>query len=260
VREKIREICTSIESEHTVRILFAVENGSRAWRLSSRDSDYDVRFVFVRPLLHYLQITVPKPVITLGYDKEGTRCERNAYIDITGFDIFKFVQLLANSNPTTIEWLMTDIIYYGKQNRAFREYTVNNFSSTALFYHYHSLSKNNFEKYIQSGKQVTYKRYLYSLRGLINAQWVLQKKTIPPMTFTETIEGLTESLPHDIIEHIYTLIEQKIKGKEKESTRAIRALDDFILNFIRKSKAPEKQFNPPIDTLNEELQRIILSD
>lgn len=260
MRKRIREICTDLEAQYTVTILFAVENGSRAWRLDSEDSDFDVRFVFVRPLLHYLQITVPKPVITMAYDKTGERCEKNAYIDISGFDIFKFVQLLANSNPTTIEWLITDIIYYGEQNRIFQEFAVNNFSRPALFYHYQSLSRNNFEKYIESGKQVTYKRYLYSLRGLVNALWVLHEDSVPPIIFTQAVEGLTDIIPDPISDEIHMLIEKKLKGKEKESTPRLKNLDSYISNFIKNSKVPEKRFYPSIDVLDGEMQRIILSN
>lgn len=38
-----------IESEHNVKILLAVESGSRAWGFASPDSDFDVRFIYVRP-------------------------------------------------------------------------------------------------------------------------------------------------------------------------------------------------------------------
>ena len=36
-----------IENEHNVKILFAVESGSRVWGMDSPDSDYDIRGVFV---------------------------------------------------------------------------------------------------------------------------------------------------------------------------------------------------------------------
>ncbi|OGD89440.1 hypothetical protein A3A54_01410 [Candidatus Curtissbacteria bacterium RIFCSPLOWO2_01_FULL_39_62] len=35
-----------IEKEKQVKILYAVESGSRAWGFESKDSDYDVRFIF----------------------------------------------------------------------------------------------------------------------------------------------------------------------------------------------------------------------
>lgn len=46
---EINEKLDEIERKEGVRILHAVESGSRAWGFASPDSDYDVRFVYVRP-------------------------------------------------------------------------------------------------------------------------------------------------------------------------------------------------------------------
>ena len=55
MNEKIKQICKNLEKEKKIKILFAIENGSRAWRMSSKDSDYDVRFVYFRPIEDYIQ-------------------------------------------------------------------------------------------------------------------------------------------------------------------------------------------------------------
>lgn len=52
INEKLMEI----EKKENCKILLAVESGSRAWGFASPDSDYDVRFIYVRPKEHYLKL------------------------------------------------------------------------------------------------------------------------------------------------------------------------------------------------------------
>ena len=101
ISQRISAICKQLEKEKKIRILFAIENGSRAWRMESEDSDYDVRFVFVRPVADYLQINAPTDVIEAAFDQDGNPCpQQGAVIDMSGFDIFKFSIILSSSNPT----------------------------------------------------------------------------------------------------------------------------------------------------------------
>ena len=60
---EINEKLNEIEQKEGVRILHAVESGSRAWGFASPDSDYDVRFVYVRPAEDYLRLDEPRDVI-----------------------------------------------------------------------------------------------------------------------------------------------------------------------------------------------------
>ena len=46
VRDRVLAELERIESENGVRVLLAVESGSRAWGFASPDSDYDVRFIY----------------------------------------------------------------------------------------------------------------------------------------------------------------------------------------------------------------------
>jgi predicted nucleotidyltransferase len=65
----IKKILKNLEKENNIKILFAIENGSRAWRMESKDSDYDVRFVFVRPVKDYIQINKVQEVISIAFDE-----------------------------------------------------------------------------------------------------------------------------------------------------------------------------------------------
>ena len=56
VIRKVSQLLTAVESQEDVRVLLAVESGSRAWGFPSRDSDYDVRFIYIHRRDWYLSI------------------------------------------------------------------------------------------------------------------------------------------------------------------------------------------------------------
>ena len=80
MREKIKLELERIEKENDVKILFAVESGSRAWGFPSKDSDYDVRFVYMHPVEWYLSIHDKRDVIEYPISDD---------LDISGWDIKK---------------------------------------------------------------------------------------------------------------------------------------------------------------------------
>ncbi len=259
IPKKIAKICREIEKKNKIKILFAVENGSRAWRMESKDSDYDVRFVFARPLEEYITISKPADVLNFAFDENlEPHSAEGSFIDMSGFDVFKFCSLLAGSNPTTIEWLVSDIVYHGKQNPVFKNFALKNFSAVALYFHYKSLSKNNYIKYIKSGNDVTYKRYLYSFRGLINARWVVFNKSVPPIGFFDALGGIREKLPKEIYQKLQEIIKIKLSGKEKEKIANIKEMDDYIENFLNDdSEAPRGEKRADVTGLNKELKKIL---
>ena len=53
MRDRILEELRRIEDTENVKVLLAVESGSRAWGFASPDSDYDVRFIYVRRTEEY---------------------------------------------------------------------------------------------------------------------------------------------------------------------------------------------------------------
>ena len=56
IQKEIQENLDAIEKKYDVRILLAVESGSRAWGFASPDSDYDVRFIYAHRPDEYLRI------------------------------------------------------------------------------------------------------------------------------------------------------------------------------------------------------------
>ena len=68
MKQKILDALENIEQTRNVRILLAVESGSRAWGFASPDSDYDVRFIYVRCREAYLRLEKARDVIELPLD------------------------------------------------------------------------------------------------------------------------------------------------------------------------------------------------
>ncbi len=98
IESKLREI----EEKKNIKILHCVESGSRAWGFASPDSDYDVRFIYVRPKEFYLRLDKTRDVIEWQLDDT---------FDINGWDISKALSLLYKSNPTLFEWNSSPIVY-----------------------------------------------------------------------------------------------------------------------------------------------------
>ena len=94
MRELVIQKLKEIERTENIRILHAVESGSRAWGFPFPDSDYDVRFIYVRPSEFYLKLEKTRDVIELPI---------NDMLDINGWDLNKALRLLHSFNPTLFE-------------------------------------------------------------------------------------------------------------------------------------------------------------
>ena len=85
MRKKIQTQLRRIEEEENIKILLAVESGSRAWGFASPDSDYDVRFIYIRRMEDYLKLEKVQDVIELPMDD---------VLDMNGWDLQKTLRLL----------------------------------------------------------------------------------------------------------------------------------------------------------------------
>lgn len=259
MKEKIKNKLKQIEKDNDIKILFAIENGSRSWQMASKDSDYDVRFVFFRKPESYISLNTQNDVINIAYDENLNVCDvQGSLIDVSGFDIFKYLKLLLSSNPTTLEWLNSSIVYYGNNGLPLREYMNNNFNQERLFKHYFSLFRKNYHEFIQMGKKVTYKKYLYSMRGLLNAIYVYEFDKIPPLSLKDTVQQLKNIVPEKVYKTIQNVIEIKSQGLERDTILRIKEFDDFFNLELEKEYLNFKERRPDIKVFNEFLQNLVL--
>ncbi|PWV64889.1 nucleotidyltransferase domain-containing protein [Plasticicumulans acidivorans] len=184
VRRDIEARLAALEAQHGVRILFACESGSRGWGFASTDSDYDVRFVYVQPPAWYLRIEPGRDVIEEPI---------SALLDINGWELRKALRLLARGNTTLGEWLDSPVHY--RADAAFitrlQAARAQVYRPQQAFHHYLHMARGNDRGYLH-GTTVRLKKYLYVLRPLLAAQWVLRHAGPPPMRFAALVEALIE--------------------------------------------------------------------
>ena len=236
IQEKLREI----EQREECRILLAVESGSRAWGFASPDSDYDVRFIYVRPEKAYLRLDRTRDVIEVPINDE---------LDINGWDIDKTLRLLHKSNPTVFEWFSSPIIYqtsvFADQ---FRPIMQKYFSSKAGLWHYLHMAEGNYRDYLR-GEMVRAKKYFYVLRPILACKWILEKGTPPPMLFTDLVKS---ELPEDLSETVYQLLDLKMNSPEIKEIPRIDQLNRYLdAGIVSVKEQIEKLPDTPVQDWNE---------
>lgn len=217
MRELILSKLKEIEKQYGVRILLAVESGSRAWGFESPDSDYDVRFIYVRKQSDYLRLEGIRDVIELPIDDT---------LDINGWDIAKTLRLLYKSNPTLFEWFSSPIIYrkdaefFSKFEPLLAEY----FSTKNGLYHYLSMAKSNYREFLQ-GEVVKAKKYFYVLRPILSCRWILDKAAPPPMRFKDLASA---ELPVDLQSEVDRLLDIKMNTPEIKMIPRVDAINKYL--------------------------------
>ncbi len=222
IHKEIQGNLDAIEEECDVRILLAVESGSRAWGFASPDSDYDVRIIYVREPEDYLRVDSMKDVIEWRLDE---------VLDINGWDLKKALLAFGKGNPNVMEWANSPIVYrqapeWDMIRRAGKEY----FSEKAALCHYYGTANNTRLSYL-TGEQVRYKKYLYALRPLLCCRWIERYHCAPPMRFEALLKLFDEpdeTLPQDLYNEIQVLLARKTQAKEKELSPHLPLVRDFI--------------------------------
>jgi predicted nucleotidyltransferase len=221
MRKHIIEQLRKLEATRNIKILYAVESGSRAWGFASENSDWDIRFLYVHPIDWYLQIGEKKDNIQLMWPNE---------LDLSGWDLRKALGLFRKSNPSLMEWLQSPIIYI--ENEAviseWKELTGIYFNPKNMMYHYLNIARNTYKKYLNQ-EHLKLKKYFYAIRPLLACRWIETHGTMPPVLFDKMLETFDNK---DIRAIIDELVIDKKAGNELVERSRILLLNDFITTEI----------------------------
>lgn len=220
MNQQVIEKLKKIEQTENIRILHAIESGSRAWGFASEDSDFDVRFLYIRSSEQYLLLEKTRDVLEYPVDTVW---------DINGWDLQKALRLLHCCNTTLIEWLNSPIVYQScAEIEDIRILAKQSFQPRAGVYHYLHTAVKTWKKQLQT-EQVKAKKYFYVLRPVLACLWILDYQTPPPVSFFDLTQSHLPSYLTQTVNHLVTL---KQTLSEKDRISHIPQLDAFLLNQI----------------------------
>lgn len=241
VQLEIERRLAAIEREESIRYLVAVESGSRAWGFPSPDSDYDVRFIYVRPRDWYLALDRRRDVIEQPILDE---------IHLNGWDVRKALGLLLKSNAIVSEWINSPIRYRPDDPAVERlvELADALFNPRAIAEHYSWLGMTHTDKWLDVEGPVPGKKYFYSLRpALAICALRVNPQHRPPMNLQELVAAA--DLPGSIAALIEELVEAKRQTREKSNGRRFPELDTLMRSELSRARELPMR-KPQFDTVN----------
>ncbi|WCM42803.1 nucleotidyltransferase domain-containing protein [Flavobacterium sp. CBA20B-1] len=248
MKKIIVEKLNTIEQEKGIKILFAIESGSRGWGFSSADSDYDVRFVYVRPKKDYLHINEQSDFLDFPINNE---------LDINGWDVRKFLKLLYASNATPFEWMQSPIVYQ-KDESIFKmivKVLPNYFCQQTLVQHYLGLVHKKIE--MLRTENMRLKDFFYIYRSLLAARFALKNNQFPPMEFSKLMIQIDMQ---SLLNETKQLVCLKKSMSEKYIDTINLELIDYLENThneLSESKKIKRKGTLDLEILNETFYKIV---
>src|SRR5450830_698082 len=229
VRADILRRIRDAEAEHGVRVLLAVESGSRAWGFASPNSDYDARFIYVHPKNWYVSVGLEEQRDVIEYSIVDD-------IDVNGWDLRKALRLFWKSNPAFVEWIQSPIIYTEESGFAeeARKLLPAVYSCERGVYHYRSMAKTNYRGYLKAD-MVPLKKYFYVLRPLLSVRWLERYGTAAPIEFSKLLHLIANE--HALLADINVLLEQKRKAPELGLASPVQSINRFVESELERLDA-----------------------
>jgi predicted nucleotidyltransferase len=250
IRQDVDRRLAQIAEDEGVKFLLAVESGSRAWGFPSPDSDYDVRFIYVRPWRDYMTLRPLRDVIEQPIVDE---------LDVNGWDIRKALGLLLKHNAVVAEWINSPIRYLPDHEAVSRlgEIADRYFDPRGYALHYASLGRNNLNRWDLDAETISAKRYFYALRPALSVRALrLDPANRPPMRLQDLMA--VSDLPPELSAEILHLVELKAEAREMAGTKRSLAIEKLVTEELNRanevpSRRSDQDFMEEIEALFQHL-------
>lgn len=227
-RRAILSHIDAIEHEFDVKVLYAVESGSRAWGFESPDSDYDVRFIYQESPRKLLNLYERRDVIEvmLPPDKAGPPVE----VDLVGWSVKKTLKLGAFTNAQIAEWATGPVIY--RADAGFSEdmrLLAGRACPRKLVKSYQGLAKGIVKGHLKGAHDPVAKKYLYAVRSVLASRWVAARPkqgSTPPVRLEDLLRD--SQVPVEASRQITELLDLKGQAGEAEARMRFEHIDAWL--------------------------------
>lgn len=219
----MKEWLLQLEEQRKIKILYACEAGSRAWGMDTKDSDHDIRFIYIhRELKSYLTIDEPESVIEVATP-----------FDAVGWDIRKALKLIRKSNPSIFEWAYSPIVYLEKDLFLMDLRAVINeaYSPKSLALHYFHLMSRNIKEIAAKNDFTSkeQKKLIQALRAFLAVKILLLRKKI-------TAEVLIKVTISNEVDEFWRINYQELITAKKTNCLIATNQAKAIITTLEKSK------------------------
>ena len=239
----LKYINSELQDENGGKPVYVILSGSHLYGFPSEDSDFDYRGMFIAKTNMFLGIR--------DFPKQLRREEGD--LDIV-LDEAKFAcGKLISSNYNFLEHLYGEPIKSSPEHLELRKIIGDGaINRTGLYKSYNGVATSNYNNFILKGHNISSKKYLYVLRGLISGAHALRTGKIEP-----DINKLLDQYPE-----VNELVELKKRGSEWTNVGRVPKYDKIVYELFKElgdaystSNLPDEQDVDVKDKLNDWLRK-----
>ena len=239
--DKIPALLAKIEAENKIKILFAVESGSRVWGMDSPDSDFDIRGIFIStdPITRNNVFLKSDRSITIdGFTEDRV-------YDWVFWDVTTFLRLVKNNNPTAIDWMLSDICYTGEEELLkVRQLFLEKCDLNYYLVHHYGLIKSMYEKFVNPDRMT--KRSLDSRNFLQGVKNIHQSLDVLVESHSHKADNVINSISKRLAD-LKTIIATEYPPDERKSLTKIKKILYACRSAISIEYMLQKGQIPPLD-------------
>lgn len=208
--------------------IFYYLSGSHLYDIDSERSDYDVRGVHLMDVRKHLEMHTPR--FEVKRDIHG-----DEHYDVKSIELKKFGKELFKMNFNVIEGTL-----YGKQliNKIPKHISslrgiIRDYLPGRVPHAYYGMAKGNYMKYLEDPTRDTYnpkpKKFLYVIRGLLGAIYVVRRKEIEPK-----VKCLSQKVRVDV--ETEDMVSNLVSVKRSDETLSNREMDVYhekLVDYLR---------------------------